>query len=201
MKIHKFVLRSFGMLLLMLCLRAVAVAHDIHPSMKVIGPATYMKQELYCDAAYKGGDCTTQIKMVLQRLRRYPLEQLGPWTWILVRSQTWPTLTESLGLDSGSPAFTSMEERTTFLEESLIAPTAPRGAELLRGFQTPLEKLLDLAIAHELGHAICNVEMEGGARTIGERLVAGEEADCASLHGRRGKDIYTMKDGDGHSGK
>jgi hypothetical protein len=199
---------SFQKLLFSFCIGALmlfsvgqrAIADDAHPSIRVMGPVRYMEQDLYCDASYRAAECNQQIQMVLKELKQYPLEQLGPWTWILVRSDEWVELTQQLRLDSTSPAFTSLEERTTFLEEALVKPSGRRGAELMLWSQTPLTRLLDLALAHELGHALCRVELEGEANLIGQRLLRREEADCASL-GRKTKELMTLKDGQTHAGK
>src|SRR5580693_1749061 len=109
-------------------------------------------------------------------LARYPVEELGPWTWVLVRSQDWIPISVLLGLKPESPAFTAVDQRETFLEEALFKREGLRSAELQREWLMPREQLLDLAVTHELGHALCSEPNEALADHFGEELRRGHRA-------------------------
>ena len=74
---------------------------------------------------------------------------------MLVRSDDWPTILEGLNLHPGSPAFSVLAPRQTFLNEVLIDGTVQDRAKVLRTFRVPLDQMLDIAVSHELGHAFC----------------------------------------------
>jgi hypothetical protein len=113
-------------------------------------------------------------------LQAYPTAQLGVWTWVLVRSNHWKELGGALGLDSASPAYTAIENRLTLIDESmLVQRDANRNAELIRKFDLPLSKLIDLAVTHEMGHALCGFKDEYKADAVGKRLRDRELPYCS----------------------
>ena len=116
-----------------------------------------------------------QLKTVLAR---YPAEELGHWTWILVRSEDWKPIVRGLKVNPESPAFVALEQRETFLEEALFGHEVLRGAELAKEWQLPLDQLLSLAVTHELGHAICDEHDEAAADRFGEELRKGHMPPC-----------------------
>ena len=52
-------------------------------------------------------------------------------------------------------------------------------AELIRKFDLPLSKLIDLAITHEMGHALCGFKDEYKADAVGKRLREGQLPYCS----------------------
>lgn len=108
----------------------------------------------------------------------YALTQLGDWTWVLVRSQDWKAIVASRGLDPDSPAFTFTPRRETFIEEALVAPIPVREKVLLLKWKMSRANLLDLAIRHELGHAICNDPNEEHADHMAELLAQNKAVTC-----------------------
>jgi hypothetical protein len=74
------------------------------------------------------------------------------------------------GLKSGVPALTFLEGRTTFFEEVLVAGDGVRMSELMDIWHLGREGLLDLAIRHELGHALSNDVDERNADRIARVL-------------------------------
>jgi hypothetical protein len=78
----------------------------------------------------------------------------------LVRSDDWKPILRRVRRDPDSPAFTILEARQTFLEEALFHPTPGRDRTLLEKWRVPLHDLLAFAVAHELGHALCQVRDE-----------------------------------------
>jgi len=109
---------------------------------------------------------------------QYRTDDLGNWTWILVRAEDWKDLMLRLRLNPESPAFTAVDVHETFLEESLIRPKPERAKELMYAFGISLDQLLDLAVTHELGHAICHGGTEFQAERVGRRLRDGIFSSC-----------------------
>lgn len=137
-------------------------------------------QHFVCNTGYTHASCHAQMLQLAAHLAQYRDELTGDWTWVLVRSQDWRGILLGLNLNPQSPAFSVLEQRRTFLSEALIAPDAYGGAELLRTFKVPLDRILDVAITHELGHAYCNEKREGEADHFGELLRNTGVAQCAS---------------------
>jgi hypothetical protein len=125
-------------------------------------------------------------------LARYPsaITQLGNWTWILVRSQDWKAIALPRGLDPNSPAFTYYSQRETFIEEVLVRPVPVRNRELLLEWNMSTRSLLDFAIRHELGHALCNDPSEQHADRIATLLEQKKAITCeAPKRSKRGRNI------------
>jgi hypothetical protein len=140
-------------------------------TVSVRGPFMVENQEqLYCDSSYSLPECRTQIEALKRALQLYPTALLPNWKWVLVRAERWKPLAASLHLNTESPAITLLDDNTTLLEESLIAPRAERAAELINSYKIALDQLLDVAIAHELGHAICHEQNELRADEIGRDI-------------------------------
>jgi len=136
-------------------------------------------QHFVCNTGYTRANCHAQVQQLAVHLAHYREELPRDWTWVLVRSQDWHGILLSLGHDPESPAFTLLDQRRTFLSEALIAPDAYGGAELLRTFNITLDRILDVAITHELGHAYCDDKREGEAEHFGEVLRNTGAAQCA----------------------
>jgi len=111
-------------------------------------------------------------------LAKYPVAQLGGWTWILVLSKDWKPTVMPRGLDPDSPAFTYYPKRETFIEEALVANVPGREGELIAHWHMSLDRLRDRAVAHELGHAFCNDKREEIANQGAERLLEGKTPSC-----------------------
>jgi len=117
--------------------------------------------------------------MVLRKaLANYPVAQLGNWTWILVRSEDWKAILLPRGLDPDSPAFTFYPKRETFIEQALVKQVPVRGRELLLKWNMSTRDLLDLAIRHELGHALCNDANERNADHVARLLERKKAISC-----------------------
>jgi hypothetical protein len=135
-------------------------------------------QEFHCHTGYPLAQCNKDILQLKSVLTRYPLEMLGPWTWVLVRSQDWKPISRTLRLNPDSPAFTSFDTRATFLEEALLFHNPERTSELMTKWQRSMPALLELAVSHELGHAICEEPNEAVAERFGEDLRKGLTPQC-----------------------
>jgi hypothetical protein len=104
--------------------------------------------EFHCHTGYPLAQCQKDILHLKRMLTRYPIEALGHWTWVLVRSQDWKPISRTLRLNP-----TALEPRETFLEEALFFHDPERAAELMKEWQRSMPELLELAVSHELGHA------------------------------------------------
>jgi hypothetical protein len=118
------------------------------------------------------------VVVLRKALANYPVAQLGNWTWILVRSEDWKAILLPRGLDPHSPAFTFYPKRETFIEETLVTQVPMRGSELLLKWNMSTRDLLDLAIRHELGHALCNDANERNADRVAKLLEQGKTISC-----------------------
>ena len=134
-----------------------------------------------CDIGYSLAQCHEQVEVLRSVLNKYPIQQLGQWTWVLVRSQNWKPILLERSLDSDTPAFSYLEKRETFIEEALLTEIARRRAELLKRWRMSSDKLLELAVTHELGHALCNERNEAKADHYGEELRDGKSPVCEKL--------------------
>ena len=70
-----------------------------------------------------------------------------------------------------------IDRRTTVFESALFSSSAVEKAELIRKFGFAGD-LLDLAVTHELGHAICKDRDERRADDFGRDLRSGHTATC-----------------------
>jgi hypothetical protein len=128
-------------------------------------PEALMEQQFYCNTGYTIEVCRAQLARLREVLATFDLRALQGWTWILVRSDDWKQILRRVGRDPDSPAFTVLEKRQIFLEEALFAPRVDRSQRFLEKWRLPLDQLLEFAVSHELGHALCRVADE--ARVIG----------------------------------
>jgi hypothetical protein len=75
-----------------------------------------------------------------------------------------------LGLNPDSPAFTCLEKRMTFIEESLVDKVRDITSKLVARWHMGTVELLKTAIEHEMGHALCNCLDEDKANYIAQNL-------------------------------
>jgi len=113
------------------------------------------KQHFVCNTGYTLEKCHVEMEILRKALAKYPTAALGEWTWVLVRSEDWKPLLLVRHFNSSNPACTFLPAKETFLEEALVLPMSSRGVELSVVWHMSMENLLDLAVRHELGHALC----------------------------------------------
>lgn len=111
-------------------------------------------------------------------LARYPVEALGDWKWVLVRTEDWKQILAMRGFDTNRPAFSYLPKRETFLDGSLVTRVSSRGVELRMIWHMSIEELLDLAVRHELAHALCNEHDESKADQAATALKNGVTLPC-----------------------
>jgi hypothetical protein len=135
-------------------------------------------QHYVCNTGYTQEKCQTDIAILRKVLGKYPIGELGEWTWVLIRSEDWKAVVQPRGLDPDSPAFTYYEKRETFIEEALVSEVPGRRGELLKAWHMSMHDLLDFAVAHELGHALCGEKDEGKASRMARMLSEGTPIIC-----------------------
>jgi hypothetical protein len=151
------------------------------PSQPPTSDAPYLPtpaQKFVCNTGYGQTKCDEQVVILRRALANYPVAQLGNWTWILVRSDDWKAILRSRSLDPDSPAFTYYPKRETFIDEALVTRVPVRSPELLLKWNMDREGLLDLAIRHELGHALCNEPDERNAERVAKLLEQRKPVSC-----------------------
>ena len=138
----------------------------------------------FCNTGYSQEVCQVQIARLQQTLGTFDLGALGDWNWILVRSDDWYPILRSVGRDPDSPAFTILERRQTFLEEALFQPMAGRSRTLLEKWRVPLNELLNVAVTHELAHALCREQDEARTHAYAGQLSESGHVTCGEGTGR-----------------
>jgi hypothetical protein len=118
------------------------------------------------------------MNVLRKALAKYPAAQPVAWTWVLLRSGDWKHLLQERGFDPNRPAFSFLPKRETFLDEALFVPVSTRGAELSALWHMTIEDLLDLAVRHELAHALCNEKDEAKANQVAQMLRDGISPSC-----------------------
>jgi hypothetical protein len=136
-----------------------------------------------CDKGYTLKQCDEELVILKKALAKYPISDLGEWTWVLVRSEYWKRALLTQTLDPGIPALTDPAARATFFDEALVAGASGRMSELMSVWHMGRESLLDFAIRHELGHAFCNDANEMDAERVARLLKQNKPISCKTKVG------------------
>lgn len=139
--------------------------------------------QFFCTQDYNRQACLNDSVALRASLSRYPLDRIGTWSYVLVPADTWKALVGSLGGNPVSPAFSIIEQRMTVIDHSLFFANVDRSEELLQLFGVMGAPMLDLAITHELGHAICQDKDERHADDYGRGLRDRKPVGCAKGRG------------------
>jgi hypothetical protein len=134
-----------------------------------------------CNVGYPPQECQVAITVLRKVLARYPAEALGEWRWVLVRTKDWKEILSVRGFHTDRPAFSYLPKRETFLDGSLVAGISLRSVELRMIWHMPIEDLLDLAIRHELAHALCNQTDESKTDREAIALKNGMPLSCRNI--------------------
>jgi len=108
-----------------------------------------------CTDDYDEKQCAADSDTLVSVLKNYPASRLGRWTFVLASSGHWKSVVLALGGKPGSPAFTELGSRVTVLKDAFFAGHAPGLSGLMSRSGMPPHQLLEYALTHELGHAIC----------------------------------------------
>jgi hypothetical protein len=140
--------------------------------------------QFFCTHNYDSQACLKDSVALRHALAPYRLEHLGTWSFLLVPADDWRTLVLGLHGNPVSPAFSIIDQHMTVLESSLFTATPIRDKSLLRTFGVIGSALLDLAVTHELGHAICQDQNQHRADDYGRELRQTKTVDCTKTPGR-----------------
>ena len=136
------------------------------------------KQHFACNVGYTPRECQVAATVLRKALARYPVEALGEWRWVLVRTEDWKQLLAERRFDPNHPAFSYLPKRETFLDGALVVRSPIRGVELSAIWHMAIEELFDLAIRHELADALCNDPDETKAERAAIALKNGAPLSC-----------------------
>jgi hypothetical protein len=136
------------------------------------------RQHFVCNIGYSIQKCHEQMSVLRPLLAKYGADRLGGWTWVLVKSEDWKSLQQLHGMDPSSPAFSFLSRRQTFFEEAIVTPVPGRSGELIREWSRSIDELRDLAVKHELGHALCKERNERKADAYGQQLRQDQSVIC-----------------------
>jgi hypothetical protein len=132
-----------------------------------------------CNIGYTLKQCHEAMDVLRKVLAKYPTADLGEWTWILVLPDDWGHIMQDRGWSPNrGPAFSILSLRETFLEGALVTKLSVRGDQLSTLWRMPIEDLLDLAVRHELGHALCNERNGAQAGRIAAMLQERKPISC-----------------------
>ena len=137
-----------------------------------------------CTTDYDPSQCLTSVALLARVLERYPTEKMGQWTFVLAGSARWKQTIKELGGDTESPAFSELDARVTVFKEELFETVDSRQAMVARRFGLPPGSILDYAVTHEMGHAICGESQENLANKYGSDLRRGISPMCPTYRKR-----------------
>jgi hypothetical protein len=140
-------------------------------------------QKFVCGPNLTLEKCKPEMAVLAKKLANYRASDLGEWKWVLVPSENWKLILLARGLNLGIPALTALDARTTFFEEALISGPSGRVSELMDIWHVDRDSLLDLAVRHELGHALCTEENELRAERVARLLEQKKPVVCQSKTG------------------
>jgi hypothetical protein len=133
-----------------------------------------------CTTDYDSSQCLKSVALLAKVLERYPTERMGQWTFVLAGSARWKQTIKEMGGDTESPAFSELDARVTVLEDELFETVDSRQSMLAQRFGLPPGSILDYAVTHEMGHAICGERQENLADKYGLDLRRGIVPTCAT---------------------
>ena len=135
-------------------------------------------QQFACSVGITLEKCRQEMVVLRKTLANYRASDLGEWTWVFVRSENWKLILLARGLNTGIPALSALGARTTYFEEALVSGPAGRLSELMDIWHSDRDSLLDLAVRHELGHALCTEENERKADRVAILLEQKKPVTC-----------------------
>jgi hypothetical protein len=139
-------------------------------------------QRYECSASFTLELCKQGMAVLKRVLARYWAPDLQQWKWILVHSEDWSHILLAHGIRPAIPAMTILDKETTLFDEALVIGPAGRTSELMDIWHLGREALLDLAVRHELGHALCNDSSERNADRIARLLEQRKPVACERKH-------------------
>ena len=178
----KFVL--FVLLLAVLLAVSAAETQDLKfkPVSLLSDGSTPTTIHFFCSQDYDNAGCVKDAIALRKALAPYPTRLLSDWSYYLVMADDWKPLVRSENgnnANTTSPAFSLLLGRATVMDRSLFSGAADRVAELVKWSGLPIDQLVDVAVTHEMGHAICQDKNEGHAEDYGRQLRKAKVLDCS----------------------
>lgn len=137
-------------------------------------------QHIICNIGYTVSQCRDRTDALRVILQKYPVGALGEWTWVVVPSINWKKALSDRLFSPDVPAMTYLPARETYIDEALLRGSSVRAVQLSAAWNMSIPALLDLAIRHEMGHALCNTSDELAAQRTAVLIHAGESPVCAA---------------------
>lgn len=135
------------------------------PRLRTPEPQSVRSSQVFqCDGNVTLQACRKEMLVLKLLLDKYGAYRLGQWKWVLIASQVWEMLLAKNGFSPDVPAFSALELRITFFDDALVAGSPARVSQLMDAWHLGRKGLLDLAVRHELGHAL-QLSKRGGGRT------------------------------------
>jgi hypothetical protein len=147
-------------------------------------PASLSHISFSCTTDYDPSQCLSSVASLAKVLERYPTERMGQWKFVLAGSASWTQTVKDLGVDPESAAFSELGARVTVLKDELFEAADSRHAMLARRLGLPPRSILDYAVTHQMGHAICGERQEDLADKYGLDLRRGIAPTCATYQKR-----------------
>jgi hypothetical protein len=141
-------------------------------------------QRFECSARFTLDECKQSMVALTELLNKYRAVRLGEWKWVLVRSEDWTHLLLARGISPSVPAVTILESRATLFDEALVAGPAGRVSDLMDTWHLGRSALLDVAVRHELGHALCRDTSERNAERVARLLEQNKPVSCVRARQR-----------------
>src|SRR5215468_6981681 len=69
------------------------------------------KQHFACNVGYTANECQIAATVLRKALARYPVDALGEWTWVLVRTVDWKQVLDAKEMNVNDPAFSNLTRR------------------------------------------------------------------------------------------
>lgn len=153
------------------------------PRLRTPEPDSVRSSQLFqCDGKVTLEACKQEALVLKALLDKYGADRLGRWKWVLVSSQQWEMLLAKNGFSPNVPAFSALDARITFFDDALIGGSPGRVSQLMDEWHLGREGLLDLAVRHELGHALCSDQSESRADRAAKLLEERKPIPCEGSH-------------------
>ena len=94
-------------------------------------------QHFVCHTGFTLAQCQSRMRILRRVLNRYHADELGEWSWVLVRTTDWEELLSVRGFDARTPAFTYLPANETFFDDALTTSDSIRGLQLTMFWQMP----------------------------------------------------------------
>lgn len=138
--------------------------------------------QFLCSQKYDRAECVKDATALRQAMTPYPVQLLGPWSFVLVPADDWKALVRGQGGDPVSPAFSMLDQRVTLLDASLFSGSAGRNKELMVRFAPSAQRWSTWRLRTRWGTGSAR-KKTSAADDYGKDLRAGKTPDCSKTPG------------------